>query len=161
MQNIENLCRVFARRPNAVALIKGSSAYPDIYGRVYFYGVPCGVVVRAEIRGLPIKTGTCAQNFLGFHIHAGAECSGNNTDEFASSLAHYNPDNCMHPYHAGDMPPLLSANGRTLSVFLTDKFTVDEILGKTVIIHSSPDDFMTQPSGNSGEKIACGVIVKR
>ncbi len=38
------------------------------------------------------------------------------------------------------------------------KFTIDEIIGKTVIIHAKPDDFITQPSGNAGEKIACGVI---
>lgn len=161
MENIENLCTVFARRPSAVALVTGSDKYPDIYGRVYFYTLPVGVVVRAEIRGLPIKTGACKESFLGFHIHAGSECSGNATDTFANTLAHYNPEDCMHPYHAGDLPPLFSANGRALSVFLTDKFTVNEILGKTVIIHSSPDDFMTQPSGGSGEKIACGVIRAR
>ncbi len=161
MESIENLCAVFARRPNAVALIKGSAAYPDIYGRVYFYGAPSGVVVRAEIRGLPINTGKCKENVLGFHIHAGTECSGDNTDAFANALAHYNPDNCMHPYHAGDMPPLFTANGRALSVFLTDRFTISEILGRTVIIHAMPDDFMTQPSGDSGEKIACGIITAR
>ena len=41
------------------------------------------------------------------------------------------------------------------------RFTVEEIVGKTVIIHSNADDFTTQPSGNSGEKIACGIIKKR
>lgn len=43
-------------------------------------------------------------------------------------------------------------------MFMTDRFTVNEVIGKTVIIHLHPDDFATQPSGNSGEKIACGVI---
>ena len=42
--------------------------------------------------------------------------------------------------------------------FLTDRFTLKEIIGRTVVIHSMPDDFTSQPSGNSGEKIACGVI---
>ena len=41
---------------------------------------------------------------------------------------------------------------------MTDRFTVGEIIGKTVVIHMMPDDFRTQPSGDSGEKIACGVI---
>lgn len=43
-------------------------------------------------------------------------------------------------------------------MFLTDRFKVDDVIGRTVIIHDKPDDFTTQPSGNSGEKIACGII---
>ena len=46
-----------------------------------------------------------------------------------------------------------------MTVF-TDRFTVDDAIGKTVVIHSEPDDFRTQPSGNAGTKIACGVITK-
>lgn len=42
----------------------------------------------------------------------------------------------------------------------TDRFYVDEIIGKTVIVHEDPDDFHTQPSGNAGKKIACGVILR-
>ena len=56
------------------------------------------------------------------------------------------------------MPPLFGCNGAAFSVFLTDRITVNEIIGKTVIIHSDPDDFTSQPSGNAGTKIACGVI---
>ena len=58
------------------------------------------------------------------------------------------------------MPPLFSNKGYAFMIFLTDRFKVDEIIGKTVIIHSMPDDFKTQPSGDSGMKIACGVIEK-
>lgn len=45
-----------------------------------------------------------------------------------------------------------------IMAFTTDRFSVEEIVGKTIIIHSNVDDFTTQPGGNSGEKIACGVI---
>ena len=86
------------------------------------------------------------------------ETTGNEDDPFADAKTHYNPKSCPHPYHAGDLPPLFSANGYAYSAVLTDRFTVDEIIGKTVVIHSSPDDFTTQPSGNAGRKIACGVI---
>ncbi|MGN1123171.1 MAG: superoxide dismutase family protein, partial [Eubacterium sp.] len=79
-------------------------------------------------------------------------------DPFADASTHSNSDNCPHPYYKGDMPPLFSAGGRAFSAFLSDRFTIDEIIGKAVIIHSSPDDFTTQPSGNAGEKIACGII---
>ncbi len=50
-------------------------------------------------------------------------------------------------------------NGYAFSAFLTDCFSLSEVMGKTVIIHGNPDDFTTQPSGNSGEKLACGVIM--
>ena len=56
------------------------------------------------------------------------------------------------------MPPLFINDGYAFMIFLTDRFKVDEIIGRTVIIHSMPDDFTTQPSGNSGMKIACGVV---
>jgi len=56
--------------------------------------------------------------------------------------------------------PLFSNSGYAWSSFLTNRFTVDQIIGRTVIIHSDPDDFTTQPSGNSGKKIACGEIIK-
>ena len=79
-------------------------------------------------------------------------------DPFAGAMSHYNPKGCEHPYHAGDLPPLFGNGGSALSLFLTNRFSVREITGKTVIIHDRPDDFTTQPSGNSGTKIACGVI---
>ena len=64
-------------------------------------------------------------------------------------------------YHAGDMPPLFGTDRFAFSAFLTDRFSAEEGIGKTVIIHDSPDDFTTQPSGNSGVKIACGVIRRK
>jgi len=73
-------------------------------------------------------------------------------------MGHYNPDNLPHPYHSGDMPPLFGNDGTAFSVFLTNRFKIDEIIGRTVVIHAQPDDFTSQPSGNSGEKIACGII---
>ena len=79
-------------------------------------------------------------------------------DPLANAMSHYNPDGCVHPYHAGDLPPLFGNDGLALSLFLTNRFSVDEVIGRTVIIHDHPDDFVTQPSGNSGAKIACGVI---
>ncbi len=85
-------------------------------------------------------------------------CSGDSNDQFSGAMAHYNPCDCKHPHHAGDMPPLFENDGYAFNVFLTDRFEINEIIGRTVIIHSNPDDFTTQPSGDSGTKIACGVI---
>lgn len=158
MKSFDNFCSVFRRRADAVAFINGSEKYRKIQGIVYFYALPDGVMVRAEITGLPKGENRCDNPIYAFHIHSGTQCMGNKTDAFANTGGHYNPNNCLHPYHAGDLPPLLSVNGKAFSAFLTNRFTIKEILGKTVIIHSCPDDFTTQPSGNAGEKIACGVI---
>lgn len=154
-----DLCSVFRRRANAVAFINSSEKYRDVHGRVLFYSIRGGVIVRTEISGLPKGKKPCESPIFAFHIHSGDSCTGNESDVFANAGTHYNPYNCPHPYHAGDLPPLFSANGNAFSVFLTDRFTVSEIIRKTIIIHSSPDDFTTQPSGNSREKIACGVIM--
>ncbi len=158
MRSFDDFCSVFKRRANAVAFINGSDEYPTVHGRVLFYQVRDGVIVRAEITGLPSKAGSCSEPVFAFHIHSGTECSGNAADAFANANGHYDPNDCPHPYHAGDMPSLFGVNGRAFSVFLTDRFTVPQILGRTMIVHALPDDFTTQPSGNAGEKIACGVI---
>lgn len=153
-----NLLSVLRSRPQAAASITGSEQYPDISGTVRFYQTNKGVVVWAEISGLPHSALPCQEQIFGFHIHQGTTCTGNMDDPFADTMSHYNPGSCEHPYHAGDMPPLFGNNGFALSLFLTDRFSINEVIGKTVIIHDHPDDFTTQPSGNSGTKIACGVV---
>lgn len=149
----------FKREPDAYAFMRGGRAYSQIRGAVLFYQTVRGVLVAADITGLPTARGKCDLPILGFHIHEGASCSNNGTEPFPETLSHYNPQNCPHPYHAGDLPPLFVSRGSAFAVFLTSRFSVCEILGKTVVIHSSPDDFTTQPSGNSGTKIACGEII--
>ncbi len=144
--------------PAAVADIYGDGEHREINGTVRFYRAPRGVLVRAEISGLSAPVGRCESPVFGFHIHEGAKCSGREGGSFSDTMAHYNPDGCPHPHHAGDLPPLFGNGGFAFLVFLTDRFTADEIIGRTVIIHSDPDDFTTQPSGNSGKKIACGEI---
>ena len=153
-----DLLSILRGRPRAVASVAGSADHPGISGTVRFYQAGRGVVVLAEASGLPQSDGPCRGRIFGFHIHAGGDCGGNMDDPFADAMAHYNPGGCGHPCHAGDLPPLFGNDGSALSLFLTDRFSVDEVIGKTVIIHDRPDDFTTQPSGNSGTKIACGVI---
>lgn len=143
--------------PQARAQIKGNEKHYEINGEVLFRTTHRGVLVTAQIEGLP-RGGGCENPIFGFHIHEGDMCSGNSEDPFKNVGGHYNPLNCPHPYHAGDMPPLFTAGGFAYLSFLTSRFTVDEIIGRTVIIHGSPDDFTTQPSGNAGMKIACGKI---
>ena len=137
--------------PDAAALVKGGALAPGIHGTVEFYQTTGGVIVKANISGLPDNE----NGFYGFHIHQGTDCSGVG---FQNTGGHYNPSGTTHPHHAGDLPPLLSARGEAYLVFRTDRFTVGEITGHTVVIHSKADDFTSQPAGNAGEKIACGII---
>lgn len=144
--------------PQAVAVLNGSDAYPGISGLVRFYRTKDGTLVYADVSGLPEGSEPCSQPVFGFHIHGGTSCTGTAADPFADAKHHYDPEHCPHPFHAGDLLPLFGNSGRAVLAFLTNRFRIDEVLGKAVIIHSKADDFTTQPSGNAGDKIACGII---
>ena len=156
--DLANMSALLRRRPQAWAKMEGRLSNADIQGVVRFYQTSYGVLVVAEIKNLPRSDDPCESPIFGFHIHEGNTCTGNAADPFANTGNHYNPYDCRHPYHSGDLPPLLGSNGYAFSAFLTDRFTVNEIIGKTVIIHAMADDFTTQPSGNAGQKISCGEI---
>ena len=145
---------------NAKATIKGGKNFPSIQGTVLFKETKKGVLITAEINDLPPSPQNCTGRFFGFHIHEGTSCSGNSEDELANAKSHYNPNNCEHPYHAGDLPPLIENNGYAYMSVLVNKFKIKDIIDKVIIIHDSPDDFTSQPSGNAGTKIACGKIIK-
>lgn len=142
-------------RPDAVAYVRGGADAPNINGQVRFYQEPRSVRVEADIAGLPKDS---EKGFFGFHIHEGNSCAGTG---FPQTGNHYNPDSTTHPRHAGDLPPLMMQQGRAQMTVRTDRFRVQDIIGRTVVIHSNPDDFNTQPAGNAGTKIACGVIGRR
>lgn len=133
--------------PYAGAKVSGNSMYPEITGDVSFYEVYGGTLVVASVKNLPEGNG-----FHGFHIHDGSSCTP------MMEGGHYNPTNQSHPRHAGDMPPLLANKGKAFSAFYTDRFYPEDIVGKVVVIHAMPDDFRSQPSGNPGNIVACGVI---
>lgn len=141
--------------PAAIARVSGGPGVPGLSGTVAFFRVPLGVIVAAEIRGLPHRGAPCSAGVFGFHIHEGTACTG---ADFADTKGHYNPGQCPHPQHAGDLPPLFECQGRAFLVVLTDRFEIPNIIGRTVVIHSMPDDFTSQPAGNAGTKIGCGVI---
>ena len=140
-------------KPQAISLIKGGNSAPAVIGIVKFYQKQNCVLVVAHIKNLPPTN----MGFFGFHIHEGSDCGGIG---FLDSKSHYNPDDAAHPKHAGDLPPLMLCGNKAHFSVLTDRFNVADILGRTVVIHDMPDDFTSQPSGNSGQKIACGIIKK-
>ena len=138
--------------PDAVANICGSAGAPHLAGVVEFYQKRNAVLVVARITGLPSTNPT---GFFAMHIHAGTSCGGT---DFVDTGGHYNPTAQPHPRHAGDLPPLLYCNAGAYLAVLSDRFTVRDVMGRTVVIHGGADDFFTQSAGNSGAKIGCGEI---
>lgn len=136
----------------ASAVIRGGQEAPDLSGVARFFQRSDGVLVTIQVTGLPAEN---PGGFFGLHIHGGSGCAGEN---FAGTGGHFDPAGTPHPAHAGDLPPLLSCGGRAYLAVLTDRFTVADIIGRTVVIHGGSDDFRSQPAGDAGTKIACGVI---
>ena len=143
------LTTVINEKPQAYAYLMGDR----ISGTVCFYPYNKGTIMIYEINGLPKDKG-----FLGFHIHEGNSCNEKGNEQFGESLGHYNPTNQKHPNHLGDLPPLFETKSVAWGIVYIDKFKPKDIIDRTLIIHDYADDFHSQPSGNSGQKIACGII---
>ncbi|MDM0011791.1 superoxide dismutase family protein [Variovorax sp. J22P168] len=131
-------------------------------GRVSFTALDHGVRVKGEVRGLQPGTEH------GFHIHEKGDC-GNNGD---ASGGHFNPAGGTHGKfaapgsHAGELPSLV-ADAAGVARFSVDVHTLsltegaaNNVIGRAVVVHRDRDDFTTQPAGNSGPRIACGVIAR-
>lgn len=129
--------------------------YPGVRGVVNFYQTRwnVGLMVEVEFSGLPNDVSN-APRFLGMHIHENGTCENN----FANAGMHYNPTMAAHPYHLGDLPPLLNSNGYAYMVFYDGLLSLSDVVNRSFIIHEKRDVFTTQPAGDSGNKIACGVI---
>jgi Cu-Zn family superoxide dismutase len=153
----------FFKPHRGIAYIKGGNDYPEISGFVKFLGTKDDVLVKVYLEGLPeFKPATPSHPQIGphgFHLHEKGQCENSQTAPFVSAGPHYNPNRQLHGNHAGDFPVLFSNNGRASMSFFTNKFHVADIIGRSVIIHEGPDDYRTQPSGNSGKRIACGTVI--
>jgi len=144
----------------ATATVRNSSG--TSLGVVRLESVAGGVRLTGELSGL-------APGAHGVHLHTVGRCDA---PGFTSAGDHFNPQNARHGLanpegpHAGDMPAIATdANGRsvvdhttalvTLGSGPTSLFDAD---GSAVVVHASNDDQRTDPSGNSGSRIACGVL---
>lgn len=130
-------------------------------GTLTLVAEPGGVHVTGSLSGVA-SGGT-----HGFHVHETGDCSA---PDAASAGPHFNPSGHPHghpgqgEHHAGDMPNLVADDSGTLmvdvqvpGVTLGDGGTTD-ILGRAIVLHAKADDYATQPAGDSGPRIACGVI---
>lgn len=117
------------------------------------------VVVRARVSGL------APNQAHGFHVHEKGDCSA---PDASSAGEHLNPQGKPHgaphaEHHAGDLPSLKADAAGVAATSFEVKGTLlgagaTDLMGKALVVHADPDDYMTQPSGNSGKRIACGVI---
>lgn len=142
---------IYRKLYRAVALIEPGSSAPQLQGTVLFTDTVDGVRVQAQINGLPRnETG-----FYGFHLHEGSTC----VPDFESAQGHFNPNGVPHPLHAGDFPMLIATDSmQAWLTFITTRFSVCDIIGRTVVIHMERDDYTSQPAGDAKERIGCGVI---
>ncbi|HEY2863723.1 MAG TPA: superoxide dismutase family protein [Casimicrobiaceae bacterium] len=152
---------VAAHAQSAVAEVEPTQGN-GVSGNVSFEQQGDKVLVDARLAGL-------SPGAHGFHIHEKGDC---NSSDGMSAGGHFNPTGKRHgnptsaEHHAGDMPALIAdASGNaTMRAELAPMSVgggVTDIVGKSVIVHKDPDDYATQPTGNSGARVACGVIRKR
>ncbi|HZS44332.1 MAG TPA: superoxide dismutase family protein [Blastocatellia bacterium] len=137
-------------------------AQGNLVGTATFTEVPDGVKISLDASNL-----TPGQH--GIHIHSVGKCEG---PSFATAGGHFNPDNKQHGsknpqgMHAGDIPNItVGADGKVKTELTVKNVNLGDgqnsLLrqgGTSLVIHAQPDDEMTEPSGNSGARIACGVI---
>ena len=126
-------------------------------GQVQLQDTPNGLIVRAELTGLP-------EGAHGFHIHAVGACE----PPFESAGGHFNPEERQHGMenaqgkHAGDLPNLtVPASGEATVEHFAVGLSLDDLSdedGSAVVVHANADDYTTDPSGNAGDRIACGVV---
>lgn len=140
----------------AKANIKPAKGY-NVRGKIVFTQVNGGVKVFVDLTGVP-------PGKHGFHIHEYGVCK----DDFDSAGEHFDPFDAKHggpndsERHVGDLGNLKAdKKGRVNFSFVDGHLSFEgtsSILYKSVVIHEKPDDFKSQPTGNSGDRIACGVI---
>ncbi|MDP3514942.1 MAG: superoxide dismutase family protein [Sulfuritalea sp.] len=147
-----------ATGPRASATLEARSG-SSVSGTVDFHAVGQKLRVEARVAGL-----TPGQH--GFHVHEAGDCSA---PDASSAKGHFNPAGRSHGHHggndrhAGDMPNLVadSAGKAVLSVEV-DMLSLTQgpggILQRSVVVHADADDYQSQPAGNSGKRVACGVI---
>ncbi len=147
---------------DAIAYLTGSDLAPSLHGTVKFLKIADGTWVEAEVFGLPdfaeASSSSPQTGPFAFHIHDSDTCGQVHGEmPFMGAGGHWNPDGEPHGNHAGDFPVLFSNCGTAKMLFFTNRFYPEDIIGRSVVIHQSPDDYKTQPAAG-GSRIACGPI---
>jgi len=146
------------RTPSASAQLAPTKG-GQVAGKVVFLQRGDKVMIDARVTGL-------TPGLHGFHVHEKGDCSA---PDASSAGAHFNPRKTDHggtegpERHAGDLGNLI-ADPSGLAVYKAELagFTLgtgeDSIIGRALVVHGDPDDLLTQPAGNAGPRVACGLI---
>ncbi|HZR27611.1 MAG TPA: superoxide dismutase family protein [Terriglobales bacterium] len=154
---------VFAKGPKSTT-VEMQDAQGKSIGTATLSSAAQGLKIKLNLQGLP-------PGEHGIHVHQNATCE---TPDFKSAGPHFNPDGKKHGLqnpdgpHAGDIPNITAdAKGKSKSTVIApnvslgdDPHSVFTNGGTALVIHAKADDGKTDPSGNSGDRIACGVIKK-
>jgi len=151
-------------KPRATAALAPTAAISPnpTRGSVTFTALDHGVRVAGEVRGF------APGSEHGFHIHEKGDCG----DNAMASGGHFNPAGGIHGKfgapgsHAGELPSLV-ADASGVARFSVDVHSIsltdgapNNVIGRALVVHRDPDDFTTQPAGNSGPRTACAVITR-
>ena len=153
-----------AATSGAVAELKPTQGN-TVTGTVRFTQQDGKLQIDAEIKGL-------APGVHGFHLHEKGDCSA---PDGTSAGGHFNPAGHQHGAptasvrHGGDFGNITADASGNASLHLTvpssdislDAGAAGNVVGRGVIVHADPDDFVTQPTGNAGKRLACGVVVAK
>lgn len=161
MQQVNQFSYMGAERSALKGELHGSADFPELEGLIHAYWLNGALYLQAEFNGLP------PDRVFGFHVHEGIICGAAEEKEpFKEAGGHLSlcPAGTWcgrHPYHAGDLPPIISDSTgyAAMQVFL-GKAQISDYSGKPIVLHSMPDDFNSQPAGNSGKRIACGIFAE-
>lgn len=159
-------CATFRQSPTTdnTAVADVVDAQGKAVGTANFVELTNAVRIVLEARGLP-------PGLKGVHIHETGKCDG---PGFTTAGGHFNPEGKQHGAlnprgpHAGDLPNInIGADGSgrmetssKLVSLVTGPSSLFDADGSAIVIHAAPDDFQTDPTGNSGARIACGIIRK-
>ena len=153
-------CATPVMGPSAGADLQAHSG-SVVSGKVSFSETGGRLRVEAMVSGL-----TPGEH--GFHVHEAGDCSA---PDASSAKGHFNPVSKSHghyaseEHHGGDMPNLVAnAQGEAKYSAELKGLTLNGpngVVGRSVVIHADPDDYKSQPAGNSGKRVACGVIAAR
>jgi superoxide dismutase, Cu-Zn family len=155
-------CMAWPNSPQATADLKNATG--EVIGSAAFWEENAGLRVF-------VKAARLTPGLHGLHLHAIAKCD---PPDFTSAGVHFNPMGKQHGFsnpageHAGDLPNLMVGDDGTgtlhhltkLVTLGTGPNSLFDADGTALVIHAGPDDYRTDPTGNSGARVACGIVTK-